>query len=197
MKKIIAVACLALMVNFCNANIELSTLNLQPLETIRVIFQNNSGKKGIIKFKLTIENPDGAKRVEELAISGDASIRKELNLEIGSKIFVENGYKLNTLIGGKVPAKDAPFMTVMARDKNQTINLVEETNATEALVLANAAKSAEKLKIPSSSKIDYIVTGNIVTISYKTTDGIALADFDCDKKNGSVKNISDLRKKVK
>jgi hypothetical protein len=202
MKNIIAVACLALITNFCNANIELSTLNplncgqaLQPMEIIRVIFQNNSGKKGIIKFKLTIENTDGIMRVEELSISGDMSIRKELNLGVGSKVFVENGYKLNTLTGGKVPAKDAPFMTVMARDKNQTINLVEETNATEAIVLANAAKAAEKLKITSDAKIDYIVTGNIVTVSYKGGNGNTLAEFDCDKKNGNVKNISDLRKK--
>jgi hypothetical protein len=208
MKKTITVALFALMVNFCKANIvpekigttfnfeqfkKYSTLN----EVIRIIFQNNSGKKGIMKFKLTIESPDGTKRIEELSISGDASIRKDLNLEVGSKVYIENGYKLNTLIGGKVPAKDAPFMTVMVRDKNQTINLVEETNAAEVVVLANAAKSAEKLKIPAGSKIEYIVTGNIVTISYKTTDGIALADFDCDKKNGNVKNISDLRKKGK
>jgi hypothetical protein len=202
MKKKISVALLALMVNFCNANIELSTLNFQQSkkytrlnETIRVIFQNNSGKKGIMKFKLTIENPDGTKRVEELAISGDASIRKDLNLEVGSKVYVENGYKLNTLVGGKTPAKDAPFMTVMARDRNQTINLVEETNAAEAVVLANAAKAAEKLKITSDAKVDYVVTGNIVTVSYKGGNGSTLAEFDCDKKNGNVKNISDLRKK--
>jgi hypothetical protein len=206
MKKISKVALFVLMVNICSANIVPkkigTTFNVQQFkkhsslnEVIRIIFQNNSGKKGIMKFKLIIENPDSAKGVEELSINGDASIRKELNLEIGSKIFVENGYKLNTLIGGKVPAKDAPFMTIMTRDKNQTTNLVEETNAAEALVLANAEKSAEKLKIPSSSKIGYIVTGNIVTISYKTTDGIALAEFDCDKKNGNVKNMSNLRKK--
>jgi hypothetical protein len=171
--------------------LQLLTLN----ESIRVIFQNNSGKKGMMKFKLTIENPDGTKRVEELAISGDASIRKDLNMEVGSKVYVENGYKLNTLVGGKTPAKDAPFMTVMARDRNQTINLVEETNAAEAVVLANAAKAAEKLKITSDAKIDYIVTGNIVTVSYKGGNGNTLAEFDCDKKNGNVKNISDLRKK--
>jgi hypothetical protein len=221
MKKIITVALLALIVNFCNANIQSSfekkgninvplvyklssaqplAFNFQPsmvfpAEVIRVIFQNNSGKKGLIKFKLTIQNPTGEKQIEELAISGDASIRKELNLEIGSKVYVENGYKLNTLVGGKVPAKDAPFMTVMARDKNQTINLVEETNAAEAVVLANAAKSAEKLKITSDAKVDYLVTGNIVTVTYKGGNGSTLAEFDCDKKNGNVKNISDLRKK--
>jgi hypothetical protein len=202
MKKTITVALLVLMVNFCNANIELSTLNFQQskkytrlIETIRVIFQNNSGKKGIMKFKLSIENPDGTKREEELAISGDMSIRKDMNLEVGSKVYVENGYKLNTLVGGKTPAKDAPFMTVMARDRNQTINLVEETNAAEAVVLANAAKAAEKLKITSDAKVDYVVTGNIVTVSYKGGNGSTLAEFDCDKKNGNVKNISDLRKK--
>jgi hypothetical protein len=86
-------------------------------------------------------------------------------------------------------------MTVMARDKNQTINLVEETNATEAMALANAAKAAEKLKITGDAKIDYVVTGNIVTVSYKGGNGSTLAEFDCDKKNGNVKNISDLRKK--
>jgi hypothetical protein len=195
MKKIITVAFLALMVNFCNAKIELSILNFQPQEIIRVIFQNNSGKKGIIKFKLTIENPDGTKRVEELAISGDMGIRKELNLEIGSKVYVDNGYKLNTLVGGKVPAKDAPFMTVMARDKNQTINLIEETNVAEVVVLANAAKSAEKLKITGDAKVDYVVTGNIVTVTYKGGNGSKLAEFDYDKKNGNVKSINDLRKK--
>lgn len=219
MKKVITLAFLAVITNFCNANIhspfekkcnanfplayklsslQPSSFNFQPStpsETIRVIFQNNSGKKGIIKFKLTIENADGTKRVEELAISGDMSIRKELNLEIGSKVYVENGYKLNTLVGGKVPSKDAPFMTVMARDKNQTINLVEETNAAEAVVLANAAKSAEKLKITSDAKIDYVVTGNMVIVTYKGGNGSTLAEFDCDKKNGNVKNISDLRKK--
>jgi hypothetical protein len=206
MKKISTVALFALMVNFCSANIVPekigTTFNFEQFkkysslnEVIRVIFQNNSGKKGIIKFKLTIENPDGTKRVEELAISGDMSIRKDLNLEVGSKVYVENGYKLNTLVGGKTPAKDAPFMTVMTRDKNQTINLVEETNATEAIVLSNAAKAAEKLKITSDPKIDYVVTGNIVTVSYKGGNGSTLAEFDCDKKNGNVKNISDLRKK--
>jgi hypothetical protein len=206
MKKISTVALFALMVNFCKANIVPekigTTFNFEQFkkhsslnEVIRVIFQNNSGKKGIMKFKLTIENPDGAKRVEELAISGDASIRKDLNLEIGCKVYVDNGYKLNTLIGGKIPAKDGPFMTVMARDKNQTINLVEETNAAEAVVLANAAKSAEKLKITSDAKIDYVVTGNIVTVTYKAGNGSTLAEFDCDKKNGNVKNINDLRKK--
>jgi hypothetical protein len=45
-------------------------------------------------------------------------------------------------MGGKVPAKDAPFMTVMEIDRNQTINLEEKTNSAEIVVLANAAKSA-------------------------------------------------------
>jgi hypothetical protein len=100
-------------------------------------------------------------------------------------------------MGGKVPAKDSPFITVMARDKKQTINLVEETNAAEAVVLANAAKAAEKLKIVTDSKVDYVDTGNIVTVSYKAGNGSTLAEFDCDKKNGNVKNISDLRKKAR
>ncbi len=182
----IALLLLAFVVNICQAK------NDDP---IRVIFQNNSGKKGLMKFKLTIENPDGAKRVEELAISGDMSIRKELNLAIGCKVYIDNGYKLNTLVGGKAPAKDAAFMTVMARDKNQTINLVEEINATEASVLANAAKAAEKLKLPANLNIEIVVSGNIATVYYKDANGYSHANFDCDKKTGNLKNINDTRKK--
>jgi hypothetical protein len=186
MKKLITLLMMAFVVNICQAK------NDDP---IKVIFQNNSGKKGIMKFKLTIENPDGAKRVEELAISGDMLIRKELNLAIGSKVYVDNGYKLNTLVGGKAPAKETPFMTVMARDKNQTINLVEETNATEAIVLTNAAKAAAKLKMPANLVIEIEVTGNIATVFYKDANGYSLANFDCDKKSGNIKNINDTRKK--
>jgi hypothetical protein len=110
-------------------------------------------------------------------------------------VYVTNSVALNTLTGGKAPEKDAPLMTVMLRDKNQSIHLVEEVNAKEADVLANAAKSAAKLKLPATAVISILVNGNTATVTYKDTNEKILAEFDCDKKNGNVKNISDLRKK--
>jgi ABC-type uncharacterized transport system permease subunit len=162
-------------------------------EIINVIFENNSTSKGIKKFKLTIVDQSGSKRTEEISMSED-SRRKTLSLNIGSSVYVANSAALNTLVGGKAPSKDAPLMTVKMRDKNQTIHLVEEVNAKESDVLANAAKSAAKLKLASDVTISYIVTGNTVTVYYRNNKGKIIAEFDCDKKNGAVKNINDLRK---
>jgi hypothetical protein len=165
-------------------------------ESINVIFENNSTTKGFKKFKLIIEDPSGKKTTEEFSLSDD-SRRKTIAIQIGSKVYVENSQKLNTLVGGKVPNKSEPLMTVMPRDKNQSIHLVEEENTSQATVEVNAQKSADKLKLESNATKETLVNGNTVTITYKATSGEVLAEFDCDKKNGNVKNINDLRKKDK
>ncbi len=165
-------------------------------EKINIIFQNNDGfdkKATPRKYKLTIEDATGSKSTEEFSLGID-SRRRTIAIAVGSKVYVENGYKLNTLGGGKEPNKKDPFMTVMLRDKNQTINLNEELVATEAVVLANAQKSADKLKLDSSLSTEIYVTGNIATVYYKDGSGKIKAAFDCDKKNGNVKNIDDRRK---
>lgn len=164
-------------------------------DKINVIFQNNDGITAAKskKYKLTIENLSGTKSVEEFTL-GEMSRRKILAISIGSKVYVDNGYKLNTLVGGKEPNKNDPFMVVMLRDKNQTINLNEEVNTSESTVLINAQKSAEKLKLDTSLKPEIFVTGNIATVYYKDGSGKIKAAFDCDKKNGNVKNIDDRRK---
>ncbi len=198
MKKISLLVFIALM---CSINIQSLTvytnhflITMGDGEKININFENNSTSKGDKKFKLTIVDPSGTKTVEEFSL-GDMSRRKMLTLTVGSKIYVENSSKLNTLVGGKVPGKDEPFMTVMLRDKAQTIHLVEEENATQAVVEANARKSADKLKLDANATTETLVQGNTVTITYKSTDGKLLAEFDCDKKSGNVKNITDLRKK--
>lgn len=175
-------------------SIHSSFITLGDGEKININFENNSTSKGDKKFKITIVDPSGTKTVEEFSL-GDMSRRKMLSLMVGSKIYVENGYKLNTLVGGKVPGKEEPFMTVMLRDRAQTIHLVEEENATQALVEANARKSADKLKLDANATTETLVQGNTVTITYKDASGKSLAEFDCDKKSGNVKNINDLRKK--
>ncbi len=163
-------------------------------EKINVIFENNMLGKGTKQFKLTIIDPSGNKTIETFSLSDD-SRRKTIALEVGSKVYVDNSQKLNTLVGGKVPEKSEPLMTVMARDKNQSIHLVEEENTSQATVETNAQKSADKLKLESNVTKETLVNGNTVTITYKNANGEALAEFDCDKKNGNVKNITDLRKK--
>jgi hypothetical protein len=180
-------------INCLYANSERLRPRFEQKESINVIFENNSTTKGFKKFKLTIEDPSGKKTVEEFSLSDD-SRRKTIALSLGSKVYVENSQKLNTLVGGTVPDKSEPFMTVMLRDKNQSIHLVEEENASQAAVEANAQKSADKLKLESNSTKETKVNGNTVTITYKNANGDALAEFDCDKKNGNVKNINDLRK---
>jgi hypothetical protein len=164
-------------------------------EKINIIFQNNDGfdkKASAHKYKLTIEDASGNKSVEEFSLGID-SRRKTIAIAVGSKVYVENGYKLNTLVGGKIPEKTAPFMTVMLRDRNQTINLNEELIVTEAVVLANAQKSADKLKLDAGLTKEVYVTGNIATVYYKNGAGKIRAGFDCDKKNGNVKNIDDRK----
>jgi hypothetical protein len=163
-------------------------------ESINIIFENNSTAKGFKKFKLTIEDPSGKKTLEEFSLSDD-SRRKTIAIQIGSKVYVENSQKLNTLVGGKIPEKSEPLMTVMSRDKNQSIHLVEEENTSQATVEMNAQKSADKLKLDADAAKETIVNGNTVTIRYTNAAGKLLAEFDCDKKNGNVKNINDLRKK--
>jgi hypothetical protein len=171
-----------------------STQQVAEEKPINVIFENNSTTKGFKKFKLTIEDPSGKKTVEEFSLSDD-SRRKTIAIQIGSKVYVENTQKLNTLVGGKTPDKSEPLMTVMSRDKNQSIHLVEEENTSQAAVEVNAQKSADKLKLDADATKETIVNGNTVTIRYTNAVGKLLAEFDCDKKNGNVKNINDLRKK--
>ncbi len=183
-------------INGVNENASITTENLAQSESINVIFENNSTTKGFKKFKLIIEDPTGKKTTEEFSLSDD-SRRKTIALQIGSKVYVENSQKLNTLVGGKIPEKSEPLMTVMLRDKNQSIHLVEEENTSQATVEANAQKSADKLKLEGNATKETLVNGNTVTITYKATSGEVLAEFDCDKKNGNVKNINDLRKKDK
>lgn len=169
--------------------------NFKQDEKINIIFQNNDGfdnKASAHKYKLTIEDASGKKSVEEFSLGID-SRRKTIAIAVGSKVYLENGYKLNTLGGGKIPEKTAPFMTVMLRDRNQTINLNEELIVTEAVVLANAQKSADKLKLDASLTKEVYVTGNIATVYYKNGAGKIRAGFDCDKKNGNVKNIDDRK----
>jgi hypothetical protein len=164
-------------------------------EKINIIFQNNDGlnkKATPQKYKLTIEDLSGNKTIEEFSLGID-SRRKTIAIGIGSKIYIDNGYKLNTLGGGKSPDKSDPFMTVMLRDRNQTINLNEELVATEAIVLSNAQKSADKLKLDSNLTKEIYVTGNIATVYYKNESGKIKAGFDCDKKSGNVKNIDDRK----
>ncbi len=182
-----------LFVNF--GNVSKSTFKIIQDEKINVIFQNNDGankKATSQKYKLTVEDLSGNKTVEEFSLGID-SRRKTIAIGIGSKVYVDNGYKLNTLGGGKSPDKSAPFMTVMMRDKNQTINLNEELVATEVIVLANAQKSADKLKLDASLTKEIYVTGNIATVYYKNGSGKIKAGFDCDKKSGNVKNIDDRK----
>jgi hypothetical protein len=176
-------------------NLPVQNLGTFQDEKINVIFQNNDGlnkKATTQKYKLTIEDLSGNKTAEEFSLGID-SRRKTIAIGVGSKVYVDNGYKLNTLGGGKSPDKSAPFMTVMMRDKNQTINLNEEVVATEALVLSNAQKSADKLKLDSSLTKEIYVTGNIATVYYKDGSGKIKAGFDCDKKSGNVKNIDDRK----
>ncbi len=108
-------------------------------------------------------------------------------------MYIDNAYKLNTLGGGKAPSKSDPLMVVMMRDKNQTINLNEDKNADESVVLANAQKSADKLKLDASLTKEIFVTGNTATVYYKNASGKIKAGFDCDKKNGNVKYIDDRK----
>ncbi len=197
MKKLILTALLGIA---CYNNADANTLNsntyyYQTDEKINIIFQNNDGVKPATtkKYKLTIEDVSGNKTVEEFSL-GEMSRRKTIAIAVGSKVYVENGSKLNTLVGGKAPDKSEPFMVVMLRDKNQTINLNEEVVASEYVVLANAQKSAEKLKLDANLKTEIMVTGNIATVYYKDANGKIKAAFDCDKKNGNVKNIDDRRK---
>jgi hypothetical protein len=195
MKKTIILLAITLTISIVHANykpILVRQNNVHKQDNINVIFENNSITKGIKKFMLTVIDLSGNKKIEEISMSDD-SRRKTLSLSIGSSIYVSNSAALNTLVGGKAPSKDAPLMTVKMRDKNQTIHLVEEVNAKEVDVLANAAKSAIKLKLDSDVTINYVVTGNIVTVYYRNNKGKILAEFDCDKKNGAVKNINDLR----
>jgi hypothetical protein len=197
MKKVFMLLVLSIVVCSSWAKKTTHSIHRQPFtkeEAINVIFENNSTTKGAKKFTLTIIEPSGNKRTETISMTDD-SRRKTLSLIVGSKVYVTNSVALNTLTGGKTPEKDAPLMTVMLRDKNQSIHLVEEVNAKEADVLANAAKSAAKLKLPATAVISILVNGNTATVTYKDTNEKILAEFDCDKKNGNVKNISDLRKK--
>jgi uncharacterized protein YxeA len=166
----------------------------EAYEKINVIFENNGNAKEIVKFELTIIEPNGNKIIEELSL-GEMSRRKTVSISVGSKIYLKNSAKLNTLIGGRIPADSEAFMVVMLRDRNQSIHLVEETNATQQLIEANAQKSADKLKLESGATKSTLVNGNTVTITYTDASGIILAEFDCDKKSGNVKNIADLRKK--
>ena len=185
--KLVVLCCNLLFVNL--SNISGTTAQTIQDEKINIIFQNNDGankKATTQKYKLTIEDLSGNKSVEEFSLGID-SRRKTIAIGIGCKIYVDNGYKLNTLVGGKSPDKSAPFMTVMMRDKNQTINLNEELVVAEAVVLANAQKSADKLKLDASLTKEIYVTGNIATVYYKNAAGKIKAGFDCDKKNGNVK----------
>lgn len=161
-------------------------------QKINVIFQNNGGS-GTRSFKLTIIAPDGTKTTQDISLP--YTRRQTVALEIGSKVFLDNTKLLNTIVGGKAIATDAPFMTVAAKDKNQVMNLVEETNATQAVIDANVAISAAKLKIPVGSVSESSVSGNTVTTVLKDAAGNILAEFDTDKKTGNVKLITDLRKK--
>jgi hypothetical protein len=188
--KLVAVCCNMLIMNISN----ISTLKVRTKqnEKINIIFQNNDGVKTMKKYKLTIEDLSGIKTFEEFSLGSD-SRRKTIAIGVGCKVYVENAYKLNTLGGGKSPDKSAPLMVVMMRDKNQTINLNEEKNADESVVLANAQKSADKLKLDSGLTTEIFVTGNIATVYYKNASGKIKAGFDCDKKNGNVKNIDDRK----
>lgn len=49
-------------------------------------------------------------------------------------------------------------------------------------MLADAAKSTEKLKMNNDTNVDYVVKGNIVPVVYKGGNGSILAEFDCDIK---------------
>jgi hypothetical protein len=188
--KLVVMCCNMFFMNFSNIS-ALESKNRQD-EKINIIFQNNDGAKIMKKYKLTIEDLSGNKSVEEFSLGAD-SRRKTIAIGVGCKVYVENAYKLNTLGGGKSPDKSAPLMVVMMRDKNQTINLNEEKNADESVVLANAQKSADKLKLDSSLTKEIFVTGNIATVYYKNGSGKIKAGFDCDKKNGNVKNIDDRK----
>ena len=193
--KLVVVCCNLLFLNLTNV----SKVNFKTSqdEKINIIFQNNDGankKATAQKYKLTVEDLSGNKTVEEFSLGID-SRRKTIAIGVGSKVYIDNGYKLNTLGGGKSPDKSAPFMTVMMRDRNQTINLNEEKNADESVVLANAQKSADKLKLDSSLTKEIYVTGNIATVYYKDGSGKIKAGFDCDKKSGNVKNIDDRKGK--
>lgn len=193
--KLVVVCCNLLFLNL--ANVSESNFKTSQDEKINVIFQNNDGankKATAQKYKLTIEDLSGNKIVEEFSLGID-SRRKTIAIGVGSKVYVDNGYKLNTLGGGKSPDKSAPFMTVMLRDRNQTINLNEEKNADESIVLVNAQKSADKLKLDASLTKEIYVTGNIATVYYKNESGKIKAGFDCDKKSGNVKNIDDRKGK--
>jgi hypothetical protein len=193
MKQLLLVIFLGLM--YCSKSLAAINFEMRMQEEkINVIFENNSTDKGTKKFKLTIEDPSGGKTVEELTLT-DMSRRKTLSLAIGSKVYVENSAKLNTLKGGQIPNKGEPLIIVMLRDKNQSIHLVEEENTSEAIVFENAQKSANKLKLDTDASKSLIVNGNTATVTYKSTSGQLLAEFDCDKKNGNVKNINDVRKK--
>ena len=162
-------------------------------QKINVIFQNNSTEKGARKFKLEVENPDGTKTTENFAL--EATRRQTVALEIGAKVFVTNTKALNTIQGGAEVSNTTPFMTVVAKDKNQVMNLVEETNASQNVITENVTKSASKLKLPTDASSESTVSGNTVTTKFKDKKGNAIAEFDTDKKTGNVKLITDLRKK--
>jgi hypothetical protein len=195
MKQLLLVIFLGLM--YCSKLFAITVCEVKSQEEkINVIFENNMLGKGTKQFKLTIIDPSGNKTIETFSLSDD-SRRKTVALEVGSKVYVDNSAQLNTLEGGKAPDKSAAFLIVMLRDKNQSMHLVEETNTSQAVVEANAQKSADKLKLAGDATKEILVNGNTVTVTYTSTTGEVLAEFDCDKKNGNVKNINDLRKKNK
>ncbi len=162
-------------------------------QKINVIFQNNSTAKGVKKFKLDIQNPDGSKSTQELSL--DQTRRQTIPIEVGAKVFTANAKNLNFVEGGKELKADVPLMIVQAKDKNQTINLVEEKNASQKVIDDNIAKASSKLKLPTDTSAESFVSGNIVTTILKDKNGNPLAEFDTDKKTGAVKLITDLRKK--
>lgn len=186
MKKIVFIIGLFVVLNV----VFISSLQAQK---INVIFQNNSTTKGMKKFKLDIQNPDGTKTTQDFSL--EQTRRQTVPIEIGAKVFTSNTKTLNMVEGGKEIGADEPLMIVSAKDKNQTINLVEEKNASQKMINDNIAKSAAKLKLPTDATSESYVSGNIVTTILKDKNGKSLAEFDTDKKTGVVKLITDLRKK--